>query len=188
MFGGIYSEFESDFFDDVAVFLLEIYKIQMLFPMVEFTMRYVTRHVKRSVDQGRIWPNKLEETKCRTIPQFVDTYLGPPFWIHYKYSLIMQLVTVPFLWGGMLPFLFPMGALGLFIMYAVERLMVYYSYAHPPMLDERLTKFTIKTLYMLPFIFCFVTAWGFSNQQIYKNKVIELDPYMIYPYPDHFAG
>jgi hypothetical protein len=75
----------------------------------------------------------------------------------------MQLVTVPLLWGGLLPILFPLATLGLFIMYAVERLMVYYSYSHPPMLDERLTKMTVKTLYALPFVFCFITAWGFSN-------------------------
>jgi hypothetical protein len=162
-FGGIYSEFQSDWFVDVAHFLVEIYKIQMLFPIVEFMMRYITRHLKRSWDQSKCWPNEPDKTTCKTVPQFVETYLGPPFWIHYKYSLIMQLVTVPFLWGGLLPILFPLATLGLFIMYAVERLMVYYSYAHPPMLDERLTKMTVKTLYALPFIFCFITAWGFSN-------------------------
>ena len=83
----------------------------------------------------------------------------------------MNLVFVPFIWGGVLPILFPIATLGLVIMYVVERFMVYYSYAHPPMLDDTLSQMTIKSFYLCPILLCFTTAWAFSNQSVYYNIV-----------------
>jgi hypothetical protein len=47
LFGGIYTDFVSDLFEDVGSFLVEVYKAQCLFPIVEFSLRATIRLVKR---------------------------------------------------------------------------------------------------------------------------------------------
>ena len=64
---------------------------------------------------------------------FVDTYAGPEFTLHYKYSYILVVVYVTFLYGAGLPVLFPIAFFSLLGLYIVERLMMAYSYRMPPM-------------------------------------------------------
>jgi hypothetical protein len=113
-------------------------------------------------------------------------YIGPPFYIHYKYALVMNLVFVPFIWGGVMPVLFPIATVGLIIMYVVERLMVYYSYEHPPMLDDALSVSTIQTFFLCPVAMCMITGWAFSNQSVYFNKVNEQDHTLVFPRSEHY--
>jgi len=54
--------------------------------------------------------------------------MGPEFLIHYKFAIIIAMCMIAFLYGSVMPILFPMTLVGLYIMYTVERLMVYYSY------------------------------------------------------------
>jgi hypothetical protein len=65
-----------------------------------------------------------------------EKYLGPPFFIDYKYSYILTYVFVAFTWGPLVPMIFWMSTLGITIMFVVERMMVYYSYVHIPMIDH----------------------------------------------------
>lgn len=60
--------------------------------------------------------------------------------MHYKYSTIMAIIYIAFLFGTVMPVLFPLCFLGLCVMYVVERLMIHYSYRKPPMIDDSITQ------------------------------------------------
>jgi len=78
-----------------------------VWPIIEFSISYSIRHCKRSIDQKKCWPNNLTNTKPETLLQFEELYNGPTFEIHYKYSAIMNIVFCTFLYGSVMPFLFP---------------------------------------------------------------------------------
>jgi hypothetical protein len=78
--------------------------------------------------------------------------------------MIMALVFVPFTYGAIMPIFFPLGFFGLFNMYFVERLMVYYSYVRPPLLNDSLTLNTVRGMYMAPPILLLCAALAFSNE------------------------
>ena len=185
-FGGIYTELVADMFADVVGFMFEVYRIQMCFPIIEFSIQAIVRMVGRCIDQKKCYPNDLKETSSPTMTLLFDKYMGPPFFIHYKYSYILMYTFVAFAWGALVPAMFIMSLTALIIMHVVERMMIYYSYVHPPTLDNEMTELAIQILYKAPFLLCFSGAWAFSNRAIYHNEIKELDPKMVYPEPYHY--
>jgi hypothetical protein len=135
----------------------------IFWPLIEFIMYYAIRHVYRMCDQRKFWPNDVYRTKCTTIQQFEAMYSGSVFYAHYKYSFIMNAVFCTFLYGAILPVLFPLCWCQLFVMYASERLLIHYGYVKPPMYDEKMAMNTIKTLYLAPIGFFLLGAIAFSN-------------------------
>ena len=67
LFRGLYTDFNADWFNDAGIFLLTTYKVQMLFPIVEFCLRASIRTLKRCCDQKKIWPNDFSRTNAPTI-------------------------------------------------------------------------------------------------------------------------
>jgi hypothetical protein len=181
LFGGLYTDFNADWFNDAGVFLLTTYKVQVMFPMVEFFLRSTVRTVKRCFDQRKCWPNDVNRSRAPTINKFVELYLGQQFWVHYKYSTILNLVFVAFFFGAIMPVMFPLCFVGLCVMYIVETLMMYYSYRKPAMFDDKMTHQVILALYYGPVAFVGVGAWAFQNQMIYANKVLILETSNVYP-------
>lgn len=79
-----------------------------------------------------------------------------------------------------------LSTLGLTIMFVVERLMIYYSYMHPPKLDNAMMERALMLLMVAPLTLCITGAWAFSNREIYHNEVQELDPNAVYPVTNHY--
>jgi hypothetical protein len=55
----------------------------------------------------------------------------------------MNVVMIAFLWGSVIPILFPLAFLGLICHYCKEKVMLYYSYQRPPVFSTKLTKVTL---------------------------------------------
>ena len=98
--------------------------------------------------------------------------------------MIMNIVFVTFLYGSIMPVLFPIAWCQLFMLYAVERLMMFYSYQRFPIFDDRITRSTIYGLYAAPVLFLAMAMLAFSNEKVFANKVVKLDPEMVFPRPD----
>ena len=63
---------------------------------------------------------------------------GPIYYIHYKYSSILNITFVTFMYGFGMPILFPIAAVSLLVLYFVEKTLLFYAYRLPPMYDEHL--------------------------------------------------
>jgi hypothetical protein len=68
--------------------------------------------------------------------QFNDMYEGPVFIFHFNFVMIMNITFVTFLYGPILPILFPIAWLQLFVLYTTLRLQLYYSYQKPLFYDS----------------------------------------------------
>jgi hypothetical protein len=96
------------------------------YPIAEFLIFYLIRFIKRSIDSGFTCNRK--KTKKEVIIDYVDLYCGPEYVIHYKYSFIMNVVFMTFMFGAGLPILFPLALCSLVVLYIMERLQAAYSY------------------------------------------------------------
>lgn len=56
--------------------------------------------------------------------------------LHYKYSFIMNICFVTFIFGPSMPIMFPMAFGAMFIYYTQERMRMAYSYQKPPMYNS----------------------------------------------------
>ena len=112
------------------------------------------------------------KTKSKTIQAFVDVFKGPIFSIHYKYSFMLAVTYVVMLYGAGMPILFPLAFIAIVVQYTLERLLIAYCYIQPPMIDSSLNQTTIYMLSVSPIIYAFASAWIFSNQQVFKNRVV----------------
>lgn len=83
---GIYNEWNSSWYGDVGKHIIEISLSYIPMPIFEFFGNYFIRHIKRMIDQQKLWPNDMSKTRVKTVLQFVEMYQGPPFIWSHKYA------------------------------------------------------------------------------------------------------
>eukprot|EP00349_Pseudokeronopsis_sp_Brazil_P009932 CAMPEP_0202979240 /NCGR_PEP_ID=MMETSP1396-20130829/85450_1 /ASSEMBLY_ACC=CAM_ASM_000872 /TAXON_ID= /ORGANISM="Pseudokeronopsis sp., Strain Brazil" /LENGTH=138 /DNA_ID=CAMNT_0049718583 /DNA_START=1427 /DNA_END=1843 /DNA_ORIENTATION=+ len=131
-------------------------------PIIEFAYVYALLALYRVVD--RRFRLSSRSTACRTIQQFVDLYSGPDFLMHFKYSAILNVVFVTFMYGLDLPMLFPLAFAFFVIQYIAERLCITYFFKKPPMFDEKLNASALDTLKWAPLFMLFFGYWALGNR------------------------
>ena len=71
---------------------------------------------------------------------------GPLYYIHYKYSSVLTIMYVTFMYGFGIPALIPIACASLIMLYFVEKTLLFYAYRMPPMYDERLSQAVLSKL------------------------------------------
>lgn len=132
-------------------------------PIMEFFVFWGMRTAFRQLDRG-ITSFDSNKTKKITIQQYVELYSGPTFFIHYKYSSILNITFVTMMYGVGLPILFPIAATSFLVLYMVEKTLIYYVYRQPPMYDEKLNNNVLSILTYAPLLFLSFGYWMFSSK------------------------
>lgn len=142
------------------------------FPILEFFGFWGMRVGFRLLDRG-LCSMSIYRTKCTAIQPYINTYAGPLYFMHYKYSTILNVSFVTMMYGFGIPMLFPI-AVGAFItLYFVEKMMLYYAYRMPPMYDMRLSESVLRKLEFAPMFFAFFGYWMVSSNQLLSNDFLE---------------
>lgn len=84
--------------------------------------------------------------------------------MHYKYSSILTIVYITFMYGFGMPVLFPIACASFLVLYFVEKIMLFYGYVMPPMYDERLSNDVLRKLQFAPLLYIMFGYWMASNQ------------------------
>ena len=106
-----------------------------------------------------------------------------------QHAYLINLVFLVCLFGPGQPLLVIVALCNVTLRYNIERLMLAYFYRRPPVHDSSLNQNTLLMISLAPILYCFSAAWTFSNQQVFRNKVIaDKDNFDYYPPPDHTAG
>ena len=132
------------------------------FPILEVLMYWGLRLLFRWLDGGCCNCDKYK-TKKTSIQGYLDAYTGPVYLMHYKYSTLLNVVFVTFMYGLAMPILFPIAMLSMFILYFQEKLMLYYGYRVPPMYDERLSQNVLDRCQTAPILFLIFGYWFVGN-------------------------
>lgn len=89
--------------------------------------------------------------------------------MHFKYSAILNITFVTFMFGLGLPLLFPYAVLGIVVLWFSEKLLFFYSYRLPPMYGPELGKNVINKMKGAPLFMFFFGYWMFSSHQLLSN-------------------
>ena len=141
--------------------------------ILEFASLWAIRWLFKSYDQGR-WccpSNQPLKTRKKTIQGYVDLYKGPEFEIYYQYAYMLTVVWITFLFGQLIPMLFPIGLIALIVLYLTDRLLLAYSYRAPPVYDRKMATLSIFMLQFATIMYVAIGAWVYSNQQVFRNVV-----------------
>ncbi|CDW86701.1 UNKNOWN [Stylonychia lemnae] len=170
IFKGNVPDFNEFWFQDIGNTLVGAMLFNIYWPVLEFFVWYGYRTLFRCLDRG-LCKCDSNKTKKITIQQYVEIYSGPNFFIHYKYSSILNITFVTMMYGVGLPILFPIAALSFLTLYLVEKTMVYYSYRQPPMYDEKLNINVLTILTYAPILFLGFGYWMLSSKQLLSNEL-----------------
>jgi len=171
------SDFNSRWFSDIGVTLTGAMLFNVYWPIVEFFIWAFVRQAKRFIDRGFSFQEYHEgdETMPRTskksLQTYVEVYSGPVFFIHYKYSAILNIAFVTMMYGMGLPILFPIAAFSFLTLYCMEKLLLHYVYREPPMYDEKLNKNALAILTYAPILFLAFGYWMLSSKQLLGNDL-----------------
>jgi len=139
----------------------------MVFPIMEACGFFSLRLLARLLDSG--CSRDPNSTKKTSIQAYVNLYSGPLYLMHFKYSALLNVIFVTMTYGFGIPILFPIAAGSIFVLYVVEKTMLYYSYRLPPMYDERLSEAVLNMLYYAPLFLLGFGYWMASNKQMLSN-------------------
>jgi len=164
-------DFNGAWFRSVGDIIVAAMIFNVYYPMLEFIMFWGLRWLFRCMDRGckfsKGW--KDDSTKTTSIQSYINTFQGPLYFMHYKYSSILTISYITFMYGFGMPVLFPIAMLSFFVLYMVEKLMFFYSYVMPPMYDERLSNDVLTKLQFAPLLYLIFGYWMASNEQIISN-------------------
>lgn len=165
--GGTISDFNSTWFRQIGNTLIDTMVFTAYFPIIEFLTYYFMRLAFRLLDSN--FTLDKYKTKTKSIQAYLDVQCGPIYFMHFKYSSILNIVFVTFMFGFGIPVLFPVAAVAFLILYVVEKTSLYYSYKLPPMYDERLSNSVLNYLFVAPLFYLIFGYWMASSQQLESN-------------------
>jgi len=145
-------------------------------PLIEFSLFFLLRWM------ARFWNRRLTCSRyvsnSKSIQDYIDLYCGPVYSIHYKYSYVLNVVFITFMFGAGLPILFPIALLSFIILNLVESLGLAFSYRKPPMFDASLNIVALNIMTLAPLLYCSVGFWMYDNIQLFSNRVVFYDSYV----------
>jgi hypothetical protein len=135
-----------------------------MMPYVNFTVVHLSTFAKRFIDSGKSQFDETPKTRCITIQDYVNLYTGPEADIHFRYSIIINLIFVTFTHGVALPILFPIALFTLFNFYVTERYLFAYFYKKPPLFDNEMNARALGLLQYAPVMMILFGYWHISNR------------------------
>jgi hypothetical protein len=120
-------DFNASFYKTIGNSLVSTMIFNMYYPCIEFLMYWGMRVGFRILNRGLCSCSKMV-TNSTSIKSYQDIYSGPSYYIHYKYSTILNTVFVTFMFGFGMPIFFPIALGSISILYFIEKSMLYWSY------------------------------------------------------------
>ena len=176
-------DFNTQWFNDIGTTLVGAMLFNVYWPVIEFFVFFGIRSLKRLLDRG--FSCNFDKTKTSNIQLYIEIYSGPVFFIHFKYSSILNITFVTMMYGLGMPVLFPIASIAILVLYCMEKLMLHYSYREPPMYDESLNKNALNILTWAPLLFVSFGYWMLSSKQLLDNNTL---PDLTYSDTDRTSG
>ena len=171
---GNMSDFNSDWFRTTGNLMISTMIFNAYYPILEFVGFWALRLWPRLSDSG--WTLDHNKTKTTSVQGYIDIWGGPLFYTHFKYSSVLNIVFVTFMYGFGLPILFPIACVTFAVTYIIEKSSLYYSYRQPPAYDATLSNTCLEKMWWAPVLYIAFGYWMASSKQLNSNE--NLDNYL----------
>lgn len=171
-FKGMYNDLNFEWYNDIGSSFITTMTTAAIFPVIEFGIAFSMKFAFKFLDKGC----KLngDTTKKNTIQAYINLYAGPEYAMHFKYSGMMNVLFVCFMYGLAIPMLFPISLMAFTVLYTMEKLTITYFFRQPPMFDEKLNESAISKMKWAPIFMMFFGYWCLSNVQLFTNTSGEI--------------
>ena len=117
------TDFGKYWYHELPDELIKTMLITAFIPWIEFVSKLVIKRLK-------IWMDKKGEfpTKCQSNQQYMNLYASGGYRLYNQYSLILHHIAITFLYGMILPVLFPITLLAITNIYITDRLLLAYHF------------------------------------------------------------
>jgi len=134
------------------------------FPILEYLLFMLERVFSRVRDRAlHGFCGTKVVTKRTTISAYLNYHQAPTFPIHFKYSFMMNIVFVSFMYGAGIPLLFVIALVSFALFYCVERLILVYVAEHTRSYEETLNESTIDFMMVAPLLFVGNGFWQYAS-------------------------
>ena len=99
-----------------------------------------------------------------TVQAYIDLYAGDVYAIDYRYATILLNISVAFLFGTAMPYLYLTAFLAFTVLYVNERLVICYFNRKPPSFDENMTLQTLEIIRYIPLAILPFVFWQLGNR------------------------
>lgn len=166
------SDFNTAWFRLVGNIIVAAMVFNLYYPLLEAVGYWLLRLLYRCMDKG-CCKFSGRETKSTSIQAYVVVYAGDLYFMHYKYSSILTILFTTFIYGFGMPVLFPIACVSFWVLYVVERSLLFYGYQMPPMYDERLSQDMLNKMQWAPILYLAFGYWMASNKQLMQNDQLQ---------------
>jgi len=146
-------------------------RFNVWFPIANEMLWFSIRTLKRILDKCRA--KEGSPTKSVTMQQYCNIFAGPNFFLHFKYSSILNTMFICMMYGAGMPQLFPLALITYCVVYFIEKYMLYYVYKSPPAYDEYLSEAVLGRMKIAPLFLLGFGYWMLTNKQILSNDYLE---------------
>jgi hypothetical protein len=167
-----FTDFSCDWYSLTGVMLISTMIKNSYFPVVEFMGFSMLGKFKRFLDRG--CSGNVFNSKKKSVPAYIDTYSGPKYAIHFRYSALLTFISLALVYGAAMPLVFPISVLGYLVYWFNERLLIAYYYKQPPAYSVESTQSVLTILGWVPLLSTPFVWWQFGNRQIFENTLFEL--------------
>lgn len=167
--GGSLADFSANWYRSVGNVIIAAMFFNLYYPLVEAGLYWAIRAQARCRDRGCRFSNEPKTTNQTSIQAYMNVYSGPVYYMHYKYSSIMTITFITFIYGFGMPILFPIACGSFIVLFIVEKWLLFYGYRLPPMYDERLSQDVLNKLQFAPICYLAFGYWMASNEQLLSN-------------------
>jgi len=161
------TDFNEEWFINIGDTIVGSLVFNILFPIIMEFGWFSMRLTFRILD--KIGTDETNPSKCVTVQQYVNKYSGPTYFMHFKYSSIMNIIFLTMCFGTGMPILFPIAFASLVVHYTLENYMLYYVFKKPPAYDEVLNNYVLKKLAWAPFFLFAFGYWTLTNPQLLQT-------------------
>jgi hypothetical protein len=160
---GSFPDFNSGWFMIVGNVIVDTMYFNAFWPYIDIILYGGIRLAYRWCDHGLCGSWNKYNTKATTLQQYIDLYSGDGFYMHFKYSTIMNIVFTTMMFGLGMPILFPYAVIGLINLYVTEKGLLYYSYRQPPNYNNILSNSVINLMQKAPIYMMAIGYWMLSS-------------------------
>lgn len=99
-------------------------------------MFWLLAFLKRCIDRGCTFNSR--KTKKFIQQDYEEVNFGPEIWMNYKYANMLVVVLITMTYSAGLPILYIVAAIYFFVVYWVDKLLIFYHHRKPAFFDEDL--------------------------------------------------
>ena len=160
---GDYKKFSSEWYRLVgSTITLTLFLMTLMPHFANITMQ-VLFCSKRCWDRKCGW--SLRKTRKLIQQDYEDVNTGNEFMLEFRYSNILGIIAVSFMYSSSMPILYLFGAFYFFITYWIDKWLLFHYYKKPVMFDSYLARKSLNLFKYILLLHCAGFVVMFSNSE-----------------------